>query len=301
MEDQNNENINENQEEIPETPHEKTEAEIASEFPGFSEYEERNHCCCKMTYYPSIRTYFWGEWEFQPFMPCFVIFLIVSSYLVGMIFCFPLFGYENLFLIPLITFLFAMFLFSYIQIIRIGPGYFPFYWGAKSYLQSKNPIDETNPINNGNSDDYLLGNDEIICPKNGILTTMEQYEWSHQLKRPERCILARSARRIVLRPDHLCDWTTVWIGKRNHKLFMLFNAYGCIYLAVYSFYMARAVIEIFSNPKSLSVFLILSIYGILAATFSILTMTFVISSLWDLRHNQTSWESWNNKEFIYDR
>ena len=292
-----------------ETEHAPTDEELAAQFPGFSEYEERTHCFCKMTYYPKIKKYFWGEWEFQPFMPGFVLFLIISSYIVGIIFCFPYFRFESIILIPVITFLFLMFLISYIQIIRIGPGYFPFYWGAKQYLKAQNPGDVTGTlltqdqvIPGDDHSDLLLGDNGIICPKDGLMTSSEQYTWAHQLKRPERAVLARSARRIVLRPDHLCDWTTVWIGKRNHKLFMLFNFYGFIYLTIYCIYMSRRVLKIFWDFSHIGTILVITIYCVLSFAFAILTISFVCSTVYDLRHNQTSWESWNNIQIpAYDR
>ena len=280
---------------------EKTMEQIIEEFPGYPKYEERKHCGCQMTYYPEIDTYFWGEWEFQPCMPIFVIFLIVSSFIIGMIFCFPQFKYELIIFLPLITFFGILFLISYIQIIKIGPGYFPFYWGAKQALKSKNSLDNQEDEQNENDEDsrdYLLGN-KIPCPKDGIMTNVHQYSWAHQLKRPERSVLARSARRIVLRPDHLCGWTTVWIGKRNHKLFILFNLYGFIYLTLYSIYMIRAIITMFSGKVNIAVLSVCGIYTLFALSFDIMTCSFVCSSIVEISQNITSWEEWSSKESAF--
>ena len=275
---------------------EKTEEQLALEFPGYSTFEEREHCGCKMTYFPEIDTYFWGEWEFQPCMPSFVIFLIVSSYLICVTIAIPKFGYEWIISIPIFTFLCIIFLISYIQIIKVGPGYFPFYWGVKNILKTK----ENGAENDNGMSDYLLN--KTACPYDGIMTNPEQYKWGHKLKKPTRSILARSAKRIVLRPDHLCGWTTVWIGKRNHKLFMLFNFYGILYLTFFCVYTIRAVVKDFDNLENLAEIIVLAIYGLFSLSFALLTTSFTCTSLCGFCHNITSWEDWNNtKVSIYDR
>ena len=278
-----------------------TVEELVASFPGFPEYIEKDHCCCKMTYYPEIKTYFWGEWEFQPCMPSFVIFLIVSSYICFLFVTIPKFGLELLAAIPILSFFGYLFLYSYIQIIKVGPGYFPFYWGARQYLKSKT-ADENNLINSQidqedeDSRGFLLGSNKNVCPKDGIMTSNTQYTWAHQLPRPERSVLARSARRIVLRPDHLCGWTTVWIGKRNHKLFILFNFYGLIYLSLFCVYMVRAIISLFSDLDKFVLIIIAAIYALFAISFAIMNASFVCSSIYELAHNITSWEDWSGKE-----
>ena len=272
-------------------------------FPGFPIFEEKQHCFCKMTYYPEIDTYFWGEWEFQPFMPAVVILLITSSYLFSLFFCLPKYGSESFFIIPTLTFFCVMFLVSYIQIIKTGPGYFPFYWGSRQTPQ--NQSNSSLVMNHENDDEtsgYLLGTNKLECPKDGIMTNDEQYKWAHQLDRPERSILARSARRIVLRPDHLCGWTTVWIGKRNHKLFMLFNFYGFFYLTLLVIYLGRDAISQVDKLENIPIFICEAIYSLFAISFAMMTFSFSYTSLLGFQHNVTSWEEWNQKNLrLYDR
>lgn len=254
-------------------------------FPGHSIFEKRTKCGIQMIYYPKIDAYFWREWEFSPAMPISVLTLISTSFIVLVSLVMPYFYWECL-IIPLQILLLVMYIYSYIQIIRVGPGYFPYYWGAQDLA-----IDITT--------ETLLNHN---FPPQGIMTSEEQYQWGHVLPMPPRSKLAHSARRIVLRPDHLCGWTTVWIGKRNHKMFILFNFYGLLYTLMLSFYSIRRLVVMFTNLSGVLSIIIVGFYGFLSLTFTLVHIIFLYSGLHSAFINQTSWEEWNNfPPNTYDR
>lgn len=258
----------------------------ANSFPGYSTYERKKHCGVMMTYYPASKKWFWNEWEFQPAMPLFVIILMVTAYLFLLFCILPRFKWEIFFIGPLELFFLVMFIWSYIQIIKVGPGYLPFYHQAMliSHLPEA-------------PQDFMITG--YVCPPDGVITREEQYLWAHELPKPTRCILAHSASRYVIRPDHLCGWTTVWIGKRNYKMFILFNLYGIPYLWTFSAYCVRFFMKIFESDE-LGLMVFTSIYGILALSFSLLVFAFSISSICNAAENVTSWETWNNSPASYD-
>ncbi|EAX93643.1 DHHC zinc finger domain containing protein [Trichomonas vaginalis G3] len=149
-----------------------------------------------------------------------------------------------------------------------------------------------------NQQDFMISG--YVCPPDGIITSEKQYEWAHNLPKPSRSTLTHSARRYVIRADHLCGWTTVWIGKRNYKMFMLFNFYGTPYLGLFSAYCIRYFVKYF-NSLEITPLVIVAIYGILALSFTLLTFSFSISSLSLACHNRTNWEDWNTVTEDYDR
>ena len=251
-------------------------------FPGFTTWENSRYCCFKANYIRSINRYFWGEWEIDICMPLFVITTIILSYAIYMWSMITNIKDEKLlyfFLIPVMTILFLLFLISYVNIIRTGPGYYPFYYSNRESLP--------------NPPDIYLINQE--CTMSGIISNREQHEYCHSGEMPPRSILSKSARRIVMKPDHLCGWTATWIGKKNFKLFILFNVYGMIYCFIYCATGWIPLKSLFSSHPKLDISAILVGFMLLFAfNFFCFTMSFSCSSLKGLCRNQTSWESWNH-------
>lgn len=252
-------------------------------FPGYTKWESRYHCGCKMFYIPKINSYFWKEWEFQPGMPFFVLFLIVSSFIVNLICTAPKIKYWNLITIPLQLIFGSLFVYCYIRTITDGPGYFPFYWSLGADAPTDEHLDLHIPFNS-------------ISPS-GIISTQEQLEWARSKIKPCRCIVSNSAHRIVLRPDHLCGWTTVWIGKRNYKFFFLFNFYGLFYMLVSVISGGYYSFSSFNANFSIKT-IIQVIYTVLALAFLFLTGSFAFSGFKNAYDGHTSWEEWNSIDFF---
>ena len=252
------------------------------QFPGFTHWEKSKFCCFPTKYIPSVRAHFWGEWEVDICMPLFVIITMISSY--G-IYVWAMLTNDidkklvYYFLIPVMTLLFILFFTSYINIIKTGPGYYPFYYSQRESIQ--------------NPPDVFLLNQE--CTMSGIISNQDQYNFCYYGNMPPRSILAKSARRIVMKPDHLCGWTATWIGKKNFKMFILFNIYGALYCGIYLGTGWMPIRSFFSPETSLTFsggFIAFMLF--FAFNFFCFTMSFSYSSISSLIKNQTSWESWNN-------
>jgi hypothetical protein len=247
-------------------------------FPGYTDWEYTHFCCTNRAVLTRpTNVIFLGHWEISLFMPIIVCALISSSYLVAMLLIFP----SHRWGIPasvILSVLFFLFLSSYARTIIDGPGYFPFYY----------PLRHSDDSVNGDSSSLL--HEDNLSPS-GIASTPEQIEWVAIRPKPNRCIFSKIARRIVIRPDHFCGWTTSWIGKRNHKFFLLFNFWGFFYIGVFAFCDLLAIIATVNKPSGILV--LLMIYGFAGLMFGSMTASFICSHGEGLFKNVTSWEIWN--------
>lgn len=209
--------------------------------------------CFRVNYLPAINTYYINNWEFLPSFPVSVLCMIIGS--------FTLFNYEAMYYLPFLTtpykisvyVIYFLFLISYIEIICVGPGYLPWYW-------KENP--EKNDLT-------------------GIVVNDEQKDYMLSCGFPRSTYYMKEVRRIVLRPDHFCDWAASFIGKKNHKLFMLFNLFGVIYICQFGYYNFRSFIYVMATKPSVVIVLQL-IYFMISIIFSMFTFTFVATGFIEL-------------------
>ena len=272
----------------------ETSADINSlnSFPGYTDWKKSKFCCFDSIYIPSIQKHFFGHWEISCGFPISVYTIIITSYLFGMIFVIPSFHYQTLVFNLMIIFsvLFFLFAYSYFRILHDGPGYFPFYWPDSGPAEPGEPLDTDDP---SHSSSLLHSLDDI---PEGIISTPDQLKWCKQyhLDRPNRCVLSRSARRIVIRPDHFCDWAACWIGKRNHKFFILFNLWGAIYIFFFFICSLVGVVLELRSPNPSFIFIFYFIYIFLAVFFLFFTGFFASDSISLACKNRTNWEDWSN-------
>lgn len=240
-----------------------------TEFPGYSKYDEKKVCCCKVAYFPSLQTYFLGQWEIIPWLPIFVFLLAISAFIVISIVGISVFNFTEIIIVLIILFiLLFMFLLNFSLVIYEGPGYYPF--------------------------SLVHDNGNPPTPWAGIQSSVEQYSWVQLQSRPPRSAFFRTAHRYVLRPDHFCGWTSTWIGKRNFKFFILFNFYGMLYLTLFTIYIIRAVINFLVPLKISASFIFSLIYMVLGAFFAFMTGNFFFTSIVHTVKNETNWEIWNH-------
>jgi len=246
------------------------------EFPGYSEWEESDICCYKgAIYIPLIKATFIGHWEVNSCFPIIVLFFSITAYMIGTLLVIPYYIQNGVYINLLFSSLFFLFTYSYLRTIIDGPGYFPFYWPER-----RNDIESIS----------LLETDEVS--PSGIISKQSQLTWARKQKRPPRCILSSTGRRIVIRPDHFCGWTSTWIGKRNHKFFVLFNLWGFAFILCFLILLVLGIKEEIDNDQGIIIALFLS-YSFFALGFLLLTSTFAFSSIFAVFGNVTNWEDWN--------
>jgi hypothetical protein len=252
-------------------------------FPGYSSWEHISYCCTdRAIRVGNLGRVFLGHWEVDLGIPFAVSFLIVTSYLFTMLIIFQ--QWPCVILPVIFSVLFFAFIYSYVRTIADGPGYFPFYYPLPG---PPGPVDD-----DGTDLSSLLPASD--CSPAGILSTLDQMTWVKERVRPNRCIFSSSARRLVIRPDHFCGWTSTWIGKRNHKFFWLFNFWGSSYILSFLIFDVRSLwAQIEDNNISLW-FGIGIIYCFFGFAFFLMTIGFACDLGYGILINQTSWENWNN-------
>ena len=282
------------------TKENKTKNEQNVDFPGFTQFITENFCCFKTHYIPKIEATFLGSWELNIIPPLLVFLASIASFVFSILFLFPT-ATEKAILIPLLSVFLIMFLISYFKIISEGPGYFPFFWGQSIGPQNLQSVSRTedsikDPINPYfNENENQENCDENDAEYLGIISSEDQYKWAEKQPKPPRTILSDTARRLVLRPDHLCKWAASWIGKRNQKFFILFNFYCVLYLIIFILFDIKAIVyqlEKENNNSALIFFYF--VFGFIGALCLLLTISFLFLNIYDAIHNITQWEQWNN-------
>ena len=208
--------------------------------PPVSTYKSIKVCLCipavKMDLNNKI--FVFNRWRCQiSITPILLIFCALFFLILNSIFLFPHFGLEGKIMNGVTALFCLLFIISYTLTIFIGPGFFPYYWYQKK-LQSEGNIDN-------NEYNFLIHEDDNS--PSGIITMNEQFLWAKSKPRPPRSILSSSEGRIIIRPDHFCFATTSWIGKRNHKFFIIFNIYNFIYCLLIILYSVRLIVFQFKN------------------------------------------------------
>ena len=248
--------------------------------PAETTYEYAGKCCCYHKYFvPQINKYFIEHWEITKCFPIFVISTLISSYIIFLLINGPLLHLSfSVYFIE--TSLFILFLISYIQTIIEGPGYLPFYYPARSSYKDR-------------------GINENLS---GMVTTREQEEYvkNNKHKLPKRAHFFHSARRIVIRPDHYCDWVASFIGKKNYKLFFLFNFYGFAYCAIHVI-TTLFCIRFCLDKKIFSIILLIFIfYSLLGFFFMLYTLSVILSCCVEITQNVTEWETLSKPNVLWD-
>jgi hypothetical protein len=186
----------------------------------------------------------------------------------------------------------VFFAWSYIRAIYLGPGYLTIFYPER--------IPRLYP---------QLGADYL----SGIAVTDEQRVFAKDQQFPIRTKFFKSARRVVIRPDHLCAWLASFVGKRNHKLFFLFNFWGIAYIGGHITLSILEIIETFADPTRRVTFVVQIIYLALAISFLWLTGSFCVQNVKQIHQNRTQFEimvdipanrfrlspSWKNWEEVF--
>ena len=243
----------------------QADLEAPGRAPEPTQWEERcNICGLQLAYVPAIGKYYLNHWKIEFAYPLGVLFVIHSSYLVCLFCHMPYVRFIGPALFWAMTVSNALFSISYFATVLTGPGYLPFSYPAPAK-------------------DYL----------SGLATTDEQAEYAKHQRLPPRCRYFRSARRIVIRPDHLCAWVSSFVGRKNHKLFVLFNFWGVTYISMFVYCSFRSLFELVTEldtTAALVNYAIVIVYTILGVSFLFLTGNFLQQNVRQITQNRTQFE-----------
>jgi pimeloyl-ACP methyl ester carboxylesterase len=207
--------------------------------------------------------------------------LQLASFLVGMLVVFPTLGRRGFPHSVAFCVLFVLFTYTYWRAVIDGPGYLPFYQQERRVAGLFSDDDSECAT--------LLPSPGTASP-DGIVSFDEQARFAKAAPRPGRCIYSKSARRIVIRPDHLCGWVASWVGRRNHWAFILFNLWGFVYL---SYFTGLCTWTLLDELRTWVILLLVS-YVILGGFFAVMTISFTVPHLINAALNVTNWEDWND-------
>ena len=202
-------------------------------------------------------------------MPFFVLLLVFSTFFLQIFLTSSLYPSKKIhdFSFIELTITLILFLWSYFSAACSDPGYLPYDW-----IRTKK---------------FYYSWEELIP---GIAIREDQFLFA-QFHRPPGASFSKYSGRFILRADHLCGWITNWVGKRNHKHFLLLLFWGMIYcgsLIGWQF----TFIHWPQGPKLL--FLIFS--DSFVCTFLISFVLIFAEAIVNLIHNQTSIDTWNHRK-----
>ena len=199
-------------------------------------------------------------------------FLIFSSYFVFIKAALLIFSNSSkfFFLIFFNAIICIFLILSYINSILEGPGYLDFSYPYPLVDKSLSFINYSNNLS-------------------GRVTTNEQLQYIKSQKYPDSIHYFKSQKWLVLRPDHNCAWAT-FIGKRNHKLFILFNFYGSIFSAIILFVCLNSIVFCIKLNIIFNFIWILGLYFLISAAFCLTFLAFLIIDIHNLIHNVTRFD-----------
>jgi hypothetical protein len=230
--------------------------------------------CCRGT--PCVRIdgddrLFWGSWQVNLFTPIFssCLILLTLGIFYGLIF--PKFQSRTHQIIASIELgiLLFMFLWSYYAASCMDPGFLPFDWVRTQRFRY-------------DWQDQLSG----LAIRSDQIAFAEEH-------RPAFASFSRAYGRFVIRGDHICGWIGNWVGKRNHKQFLLMGFWGAFYAISLMFWNLLGS-SVVSESSGWQFLLIFGGFGT-DLVFAIGLSFVFLSSMNDLRHNLTTIQRWKRE------
>ena len=242
-------------------------------YPLPTEWEVTTSCCCCS---PCVRVhadperYFWGHWERFVCMPVFVSCISIFTLLVWVFLVYS--EYKKTWMriaAPIeIGFTLVMFAWSYFGASCMDPGYLPFDWVREKRLR-------------------YTWQEQLT----GLGVRQDQIEFAKN-HRPRFASFSKSAGRFVIRADHICGWIANWVGKRNHKQFMLLLFYACLYTLALS--TSRFLVSQPLEQCSPTLGFFADMCSFLEIMISMILLANAISNCIQMASNRTTIESWKN-------
>ncbi|EAX97810.1 DHHC zinc finger domain containing protein [Trichomonas vaginalis G3] len=143
---------------------------------------------------------------------------------------------------------------------------------------------------------------------NGVAMFQEQVTFAKSNPLPPRSSFSVTARRFVIRADHICAYMQSWVGFKNHKYFIQTTLWSAIYSLLYMVGQIPIIyegIKLIIQKKKVTVQIIMSLVIFLtvlfAAYIALISLRHFTVAMINLSHNETITERYNKKPQIYDR
>ncbi|OHT05501.1 DHHC zinc finger domain containing protein [Tritrichomonas foetus] len=231
-------------------------------------------CCCECCgVLDENKRRFCCYWEVSPCFPILVSILVLFCYTTFLVAVFPRMPNLPVKIISFIeaSFPLIMFFWVYLAAVCRDPGYLPFDW-IKTKKSKYSWLD-------------LMG---------GTATRKDQFDYVKNLDRPPGCSFSRSTGRYIIRADHYCSWISNWVGKRNHKQFVLLPFYGFFFSLSLLFW--RFIPNSSLKTENLPLFYIELFATIIEGMNTIVLLMATFSFISEIMSNQTRIQKYKKEE-----
>lgn len=240
-----------------------------------TEWETVRKCGCDFAVITkeegSTRRYFWRGWEVDSMV---ITVIILEVFCLSMYWAGTFIGLTTLHKIISaleIHVFFILFKWCYFSAMCMDPGFLPYNWSKtkRSWYSWQEQLTH-------------------------LAVKEAQFEYAENHEKPLRSSFSKSAGRFVLRADHICGWICNWVGKRNHKQFILMGFYGGI--AVCSMVVWRFFTVVSTSERSKVIHVLEIIANIIEGFFGLTLFGVCIEHLQNTWHNQTQLDTWKSSK-----
>jgi hypothetical protein len=241
--------------------------------PDVTEWEHK--CSCMCFDFNEIKTngdLYCNEWKISLCPTLYVVTLITSSLLIYLFVISPTLSFRTIALDIIMISTNLLFILSYIVAILEGPGFLPYFYPMQITKRTDGLVD------------YL----------SGVVSNEAQENFVKKQPKLKRCRYFATAKRYVLRPDHFCGWTSQFMGKKNYKLFILFNLWGAVYVTMFTVLSFFALPKVFTLETNIFGGIVIIIYLMQSILFTFMTWGFGCTGLYNAHMNTTQFEQMSN-------
>lgn len=237
--------------------------------PDTTRWKKVTNCCglSVLLVMPTDRLFI-QHWEVSLCIPILIALVLIYSASIYSILILRYLANSSLKIISLfeVFFFLVLFIWSYCESAFSDPGFLPFDW-----IRTKKT---------------LYSWEEQLT---GLAIRPDQIEFA-QAHHPPFASFSEMSGRFIIRADHFCGWITNWVGKRNHKVFILMNLYGsilCLSMCFWTVYMMLLDIKDIQ-----SMFVHFTISMIFELFFGIYQFIFFCINISNAISNQTQIQQW---------
>jgi hypothetical protein len=232
-----------------------------------------SQCCgCPIALIPSSDRVFCRHWEVDLVAPIFVSVFIMFCGITFLIGTCPFLAGRGLRTVAFCETTLAVLLFSwsYFAAVCMDPGFLPYSWVTTQRLR------------------YSW--EEQLS---GLAIRPDQIEFGNS-HRPSFVSFSRQSGRYVIRADHICGSVANWVGKRNHKQFMLLAFWGMVSIGSLLLWSAMKSAEATERyPWSQACVAVATVFEIV---FGFLMLVTIGTGCAEMCGNQTQIQRWKHEE-----
>ncbi|OHT06220.1 DHHC zinc finger domain containing protein [Tritrichomonas foetus] len=239
--------------------------------PEATKWKIVRHCCgIPVALVMPADRLFCRHWEIRLCIPIFVIFVINYCVVAFFVATFPILTPNHLKIVSpiVLTIEFVLFGWSYLSASFSDPGFLPYDW-----VRTKNT--------------WYSWEDQLT----GFALRPDQIQFA-QNHHPPYASFSTLSGRYVIRADHFCGWITNWVGKRNHKQFILMNFYGFLFCSTLCVFKMFTSESLFKTNRNL--FIVDVAATLFELSFAFTLFGFLCSNLWNMFLNRTQIQKWKN-------